>query len=290
MRKNKYFILISFIFIVFTQIGFVQANLLISPTRLTLNDRQRSEELILINSGDETRSYRLVWEEKALDANGNLKVLSKEESKNHSIASPMIRLSPKQVTLKPGGRQIIKISARRPKDLKEGEYRSYLKLVALPSKQKKKDVADMSVKIRVVLSYSLPVVIRKGSLKDPELSITDVSLQYKKVKQATYIEKEKLKAIVGVQFERSGLYYSNGNLIVRWQGAGELEERIVSRVHDVVMYPESLQHKSVLTWDDMTKANGTLRVTFEGIKKHRGEILAEKVITITPDSFKEIVL
>lgn len=290
MLKKSYLLMSSCVFLLLMQVGHVQASLLIAPTRVTINDRQRSDELILVNKGSKTQTYRLLWEEKALDQNGNLKKLSKEESKNYPIASPMIRYSPKQVTLKPGARQVVKISVRRPKNLKDGEYRSYLVLSALPVRRKNTDaqLSDMAMSVKLKLSYSLPVVIRKGVMLQPEVSIADVSLHYKGVKTDSYVEKQKIDVDVLVQLARSGLYYSNGNLIVRWQGEKEQEEKIVDRIHDVILYPDAAQQKSVLKWDNAIKEAGTLRVTLEGIKSERGKILAEKVIAVTPAMFKKI--
>lgn len=277
-------------FLLLMQISYVQASLLIAPTRVTINDRQRSDELILVNNGDKTRTFRLRWEEKILDQNGNFKILSKKESKNYAIASPMIRYSPKQVTLKPGARQVVKMSVRRPKDLKDGEYRSYLVLSALPDRHKKTnaDTSALGMTLQLQLSYSLPVVIRKGVMQQPEVNIADVSLHYKEVKTGSYVEKQKIDVDVLVQLERSGLYYSNGNLLVRWKGEKEQQEKIVDRIHDVILYPDTAQQKAVLKWNNVIKEAGTLRITLEGRKSERGKILAEKIIAVTPAMFKKI--
>lgn len=40
------------------------AGLLISPLRIAFEDRERADTLVLINSGTDTRTYRLEWQQK----------------------------------------------------------------------------------------------------------------------------------------------------------------------------------------------------------------------------------
>lgn len=289
MVKKINLLIHSVVFILLLQTAYVQANLLISPTKVIFKDRQRSEKLTLINTGDTTRTYRLKWREMKSLATGQYEELTAEEIKDFPTASSMIRFSPKQVTLKAGGRQTIKLAVRRPKNLTEGESRSHLVLTALPPKREAEgDDNELSMNLSVLISYSLPVIVRKGAATEPELSIDSIKLAYQTLKNDSYVEKSKASANIEVKISRSGSYSSNGNIIAYWKGASDKEEEIVTRIHDLTIYSEVEQAKINLTWPNAYITNGQLRVVYEGRGKFTGEIFAEKIIQVTPSSFQKI--
>lgn len=288
MKKFLHLLVRSIILISLWQVQTVQANLLIAPTRITFEDRQRSEQLILINSSEETRTYRISWVEKKSLATGGFEKLNEKEIQNSPTSSQMIRYSPRQVTLKAGEKQVIKIAVRRPKGLQDGEYRSYLKLTALPPKKKKSKNGDFSMMLNARINYSLPVIVRQGAISPPKLSIGGVKLAYSTREVESYIEKQKQDAVINVTINRSGLYSAVGNLIVYWQGIGDKEEKIVARIHKTPIYPELEQAKIRLKWPDASITAGQLRISYQGIGSFSGDILAEKIIDVTPSMFKKI--
>lgn len=259
--------------------GYLQAGLLVSPTSLTLNDRERSTSLVLINTGDKTTTYRLGWQEKSALETGGYHNLTDEEAKSFPTASGMIRFSPKQVTLKPDERQIIRIAVRRPKGLEDGEYRSHLLLKALPPKIPESDnVNGINIKLNVVMSYSLPVIVRQGEI---EASVTLNSLALEKQTKFP-------RAIITAQLNHSGRNSVTGNMVAYWLPYQGAPEQIVARVNGYTIYPELKQHKITLTWPDYTPSQGRLRFAFEGVKEFNGVLLAETSIPVTLDSIKTV--
>ncbi|NRB23575.1 molecular chaperone [Shewanella sp.] len=259
--------------------GYLQASLLISPTQVTLNDRERSTSLVLINTGQETRTYRLSWQQKSVLENGSYHNLTEEEAKTFPTASGMIRFSPKQVTLKPDERQTIRLAVRRPKGLADGEYRSHLLLKALPPKSpESSNVNGIRIKLNVVMSYSLPIIVRQGEI-DASVALTSVTL----AKEKTFP-----RATITALLNHSGRNSVTGNIIAYWQPSQDAPEQIVARVHGYTVYPELTQHKIQLTWPDYTPARGNLRLAFEGVKEFNGVLLAEKSILVTLDSIKTV--
>jgi len=269
---------------------YVQANLLIAPTKIAFEDRQRSTEIILINNGDETRSYRMGWREMSASTDSGYQILNAQQIKEFPIASSMIRFSPKQVTLKPGDRQIIKMALRRPKGLQDGEYRSHLLLTALPPKQAKNSEKTRAptIALQALISYSLPVVVRQGAMQQPELSIGAIDLTYRELKKDSYVEKQETLSKIRVEMNRTGLFSANGNLIAYWQAKGDKEEKIVAQGHDLTIYAELNKKYLSLTWRNAPMINGQLRLAYEGRKKLSDTILAEKTIEVTASSFKKI--
>ena len=84
-------LLCGLFFVLFSQ--YATANLLISPTRVSFDERQRSAKVTVINSSDEYRTYRVVWNKKLALPAGGYQTLS--ELSRNSIKS-FLPLPPKQ--------------------------------------------------------------------------------------------------------------------------------------------------------------------------------------------------
>ena len=145
------------------------ANLLISPTRVTFDERQRSAKVTVINNSDEQRTYRVVWSEKQALPGGGYSNLAQV---TENSLSPMTRLSPKQVTLAAGEKQTVKIAIRKPKGLQQGEYRSHLLFQALPNGNKDQ---KSGIQINMIMSFSIPVVYREQP-EQPNVTITQAKI------------------------------------------------------------------------------------------------------------------
>ncbi|MGS0692610.1 fimbrial biogenesis chaperone [Shewanella sp. 30m-9] len=257
-------------------INSAQASLLVSPIRVAFEGRERAHEIVLINSSSEIKTYRLQWQEKLAVSNGGYKELTAEEAIGYPSASKMLRFSPRQVTLKPNERQIVRLGLRRPKDLADGEYRSHLKLEALPPKRAKKSDGEMSINLDVLLSYSLPVIVRQGKA-NPKVEITAKELRF---------DQHSGKTVLNVNLTRTGEYSTAGNLVAYWldeQGT----EQVVARLNNVNIYPEVNQATKSMAWiaKDFTPSNGQLRIVYEGQQEFNGQVFAEKEFAVTAEAF-----
>src|SRR5579872_3945476 len=96
-------------------------DLLVAPTRLVLDGR-RGAEIILNNIGDEPATYRVSVEFRRMNENGDLvDVMTPSEADKK--AEDMIVYAPRKVMLAPHEPQAIRIAARPPQGLPDGEYR-----------------------------------------------------------------------------------------------------------------------------------------------------------------------
>ena len=86
-----------------------QAPLFISPQRVELQDKRRSEVLTVTNRTGKTASYDLAMEDYTMSPEGATMLV---ESMEYS-ARRMIRYSPRRFTLEPGQTQTIRVLARR---------------------------------------------------------------------------------------------------------------------------------------------------------------------------------
>ena len=163
------------------------AGLLINPKRIVLEERERAAALDLLNDGTEKARYQIYFEQKVMLPNGSIVDLE-ELDPDASYAKDMIRYSPRRVDIEAGGRQAIRIAARRPKDLPEGEYVSHLVFKEIPIQQEvsdKEEDEDLSVTLKPKLKIAIPIIVRKGALSS-EAGVKDVSFDGEEGKHGAF--------------------------------------------------------------------------------------------------------
>ncbi|MBB1380189.1 molecular chaperone [Pseudoalteromonas sp. SR43-2] len=268
---KRHFVIVILLLQIFFSFS-TYANLLISPTRIEFDDRQRVAKIILINSSDDYKTYRLEWQEKQAKQSGGYKTL-KAVAENPKSLSNMIRMSPSQVRLAPGERQIVKLALRKPKDLAINEYRSHLLFKALPSDSKVKESEGVGVNVNFILSYSIPVILRQGKLASPNVHIEELKLAKTKSGKVDSIE---------FTMARNGKYSSFGKLEAYFKAKSDEKEKKVSILNDFSIYPE-LNTKSLsmsLLEPDMLTPPGTLRVIYKGLNKYSKHTFFNEVFSI----------
>src|SRR5690242_4676773 len=105
-------------------------DLLVAPTRVVLDGR-RGTEIILNNIGDEPATYRISVEFRRMTPEGQLVDVAQPNAEEKAAAD-MIVYAPRRVTLAPHEPQSIRIAARPPQGLPDGEYRVHLLFRAIP--------------------------------------------------------------------------------------------------------------------------------------------------------------
>ncbi|MBU1619225.1 MAG: fimbria/pilus periplasmic chaperone [Gammaproteobacteria bacterium] len=253
------------------------ASLMLSPLRVVFNDQDRSQEISLINSSNEEMVYRIEWVEQQAAEGGGYKILDKNNLPDYyKAASTFIRFSPRQVRLKPGERQTVKLSARKPANLAKGEYRSHLLLKAIP----KPPEQAAGLVMRAIVSYTLPIMIRHGE-PSFDVSVTSASLA---------LDKTGTNGALTVMLNKKGDYSSIGNLVAYWKPTGSAKEIQIARLNDLSIYREVTQAKPTLQWLGTTpiaKTNGALRIEYTGVKEYRNKkVLAEQIFQISSGDIK----
>jgi fimbrial chaperone protein len=273
-NKIRITVLKSFLFLLLVASNSLHASMLISPTRAAINDRERSAEIILINNGDKTKTYRLGWKQQRALPEGGYEELDELQSKNFATASNMLRFSPRQVTLKPNERQIVKLGVRRPKDLPDGEYRSHLLFMALPTEDKVEQSSGAAgVQLKLLLNYSIPVFVRKGKL-NYDVVINEAHIDRKEKADGTQYK-------IVVAFERSGIHGTYGSIQAYWTPNNSKEEIKVGTLNGVNLFAELKTITREVTWQPTTPpTSGKLRIAYEGGQEFSGKVLAEKVIEL----------
>jgi P pilus assembly chaperone PapD len=155
--------------------GFVAApakagigDLLVAPTRIVLDGR-KSTEIVLNNIGDAPATYRISVELRRMTADGDLVDVTNPTDRDKS-AEDMIVYAPRRVTLAPHQPQSIRIAARAPQGLPDGEYRVHLLFRAIPPAQPvaPKDgepVKGLHLQLIPIYGVTIPVIVRLGNLQ-----------------------------------------------------------------------------------------------------------------------------
>jgi hypothetical protein len=156
-------------------------DLLVAPTRLVLDGR-KGAEVILNNIGDEPATYRISIEFLRMDEKGGLTEVA-TPSDTDKKAEDMIVYAPRKVTLAPHDPQAIRIAARAPQGMPDGEYRVHMLFRAIPPATPVTQAADTQVKgvqfkLTPIYGVTIPVIVRLGNL-DATAGIADVHLDRK---------------------------------------------------------------------------------------------------------------
>lgn len=254
------------------------ANLLINPTRVVFNPTDRTTDVTLINISQTTNTYRIEWVEKKAKSTGGYEDLTPAAAtaSNFPIASSMIRYSPRQVTLKAGERQTIKMAIRRPQGLASGEYRSHLVFKALPpmgplAPEKATEEEATSMKVNILLTFAIPVVVKQGAITY-QIALEDAVIAYNATNKT---------GSVTVNMSRTGDNSVIGNIDAYWTPNGGKEE-VIAKTGDFNFWPETNQTKVKLTWvgTSFAKTDGKLRIVYEGTKDFKGKVFFDQTISI----------
>ena len=159
-------------------------DLLVAPTRIVLEGRQRTAEVTLVNTGSARATYRISFVNLRMNELGGTSEIEASGARpGEQFADQLVRYSPRQVTLEPQVAQTVRMQLRLPADLPPGEYRSHLLFRAIPPVEAAKGPAEgdseFSVQLTAIYGISIPVIVRHGetsataTLSDLELVASD---------------------------------------------------------------------------------------------------------------------
>ena len=156
-------------------------DLLVAPTRIVLDGR-KGAEVILNNIGDEPATYRISVEFRRMTEKGDLVDVTTPTDADKK-AEDMIVYAPRKVTLAPHEPQAIRIAARPPQGLPDGEYRVHMLFRAIPPATPVVQPAGeppkgVQFKLTPIYGVTIPVIVRLGNLQ-ATAGIANVQLERK---------------------------------------------------------------------------------------------------------------
>lgn len=143
-------------------------DLLVAPTRVLL-EGGRGTEVILNNIGHETATYRVSLQLMRMTPGGDLEeVVAGTETDKEKATQELISYAPHRVTLAPNQPQVVRVGARFPEGLPDGEYRAHLLFRGVPEAIAATTVhprSGLSVALTPIYGVTIPVIVRKGALR-----------------------------------------------------------------------------------------------------------------------------
>lgn len=216
------------------------------PKRVVIDRRQRIASVGLYNKALAPGDYEISIIDMVMTPAGQVFPIDNlppgVSADRLNAASTMLRWSPRRVGLQVNEAQTIRIMARPPTDLPDGEYRSHFMVVSVPS-----DVDDglsiddvagtggsgndgIGVVIRPRFGISIPVIVRVGE------TTLNVGLQIEGL-----VDVEGGKALA-LNVTRSGTRSAFGDISVTAPGIGAP----VAEVRGVGVYPEVDERRVVI--------------------------------------------
>lgn len=189
------------------------AILYVSPNRVTFSSDENIEVLNVSNQSEEERRYDLTVVEQVMTTEGLTQRLDQFEFS----AKRMLRFVPKRFSLKPGERQTVRVMAKRPSDLSDGDYHSHLLFREIPveAKSKAEIEAERSgngkaqFDIRAVYGVAVPIIVQSGTIQS---NLT--------IEGASYIPaSDGAPAHLAVRLNRSGNAEASGRLVATYKPA-----------------------------------------------------------------------
>ena len=254
-------------------------DLLVAPTRLVLDGR-KGAEVILNNIGDEPATYRVSIEFRRMTEKGELVDVTTPTDADKK-AEDMIVYAPRKVVLAPHEPQAIRIAARPPQGLPDGEYRVHLLFRAIPpatpvAQPTGEAPKGVQFKLTPVYGVTIPVIVRLGNL-EATAGIADVRLESKAEQSlngpillrtrgidpstGTVLPAEKMSDVaVGLDLMRSGSRSTYGEVRVLKAGVKEP----IGDMRGVAVYTEiGKRHVSVpIPEKYRAQANGPVTVEY----------------------------
>jgi P pilus assembly chaperone PapD len=229
-------------------------DLLVAPTRIVLDGR-KGAEVILNNIGDEPATYRVSIEFRRMTEDGGLVDVTAPTAEDEKAAD-MIVYAPRKVVLAPHQPQAIRIAARPPQGLPDGEYRIHLLFRAIPPANPVVAAAatepskGLRFQLTPVYGVTIPVIVRLGNLQ-ATAGIANV-----------HLEQKAGKSFVSLDLSRSGERSTFGE--VRVLKAGIRAPIAIQKA--VAVYTEVGTRHLAVPLDDAHKADAAGPVTVQYVE------------------------
>ena len=232
-----------------TSAGAGVGDLLVAPTRLVLDGR-KGAEIILNNIGDEPATYRVSVEFRRMTPKGDLVEVA-TPSATDKATEDMIIYAPRKVTLAPHEPQAIRVVARAPQGLPDGEYRVHMLFRAIPPanpvvQPTGEQPKGVQFQLTPVYGVTIPVIIRLGNL-EASAGIANVQLE---------------RSAVGLDLTRTGTRSTYGE--VRVLKAGVKDPVAIQK--GVAVYTEIGTRHVSIPLADAYKSGVTGPVTVEYVE------------------------
>lgn len=253
------------------------AELMLHPTRIVFDRNDRAAQVELINNSKDAATYRITLVNRRMTDDGKFEPVAGALA-GELFAEPMLRYSPRQVTLQPGTAQTVRLMLRKPAVLADGEYRSHLHFEKLPaaaggtSIESQGKPGDIGVMLNALVGASMPVIVRHGATS-AQVSLSQLALLK---------GEDGRPPMVALQFDRSGNSSVYGDLQVSFTPQGGAPQ-VLATAGGIAVYAPNAARRASLPLQlpqGMTLARGTLNVVYRHRADAGGAILAQAALPV----------
>jgi hypothetical protein len=278
-RSNQFFLMCSVVVlfsILSSTMVKAQGNLLITPRRVIFEDKKRTQDLNLANTGVDTAKYNVSVIQYRMKEDGSVEEITTPDD-GQNFADKFLRFFPRTVTLAPNEAQVVKMQVIKTNELKPGEYRSHVYFRAVPNESAlgadtvKTDSTAIGVRLVPIFGISIPVIIRLGE-STMKVGLSDLNLEL--VNDTT----KRLKIV----FTRTGNMSVYGDLLIEHISPSS-KTTPVGTVRGIAVYTPNAIRKFQMDLDNTAKVDyhsGSLKVTFSTQSDTKPEKLAEAMLQL----------
>lgn len=259
--KNRLFpLLLFFVVIMVVPNALAQGDLMVMPKRLVFDGSQRSQEINLANTGQDTAVYAISFINYKMLDNGNFEQVEVAEE-GQKFATDFLRYFPRRVTLAPNEAQTIRVQLTRTGNLGQGEYRSHIYFRAVEKQTALGNVDEnpsdgIAIQIKTIFGISIPVIIQNGE------RISKVSLS------EFHLDLNENITQLSIKINRTGNMSVYGNLLVEHiSSIGEKKE--IGYIKGISVYtPNSFRNFSMKlnNAEGIDLNEGKLKITYTSDK------------------------
>lgn len=264
MRNLKFFMLLFTVFFYIHDVA--RADILITPTRVVFEGRDRFAHVVLANTSDSAQMYEInLVHMKMSEGSGTYQLL--DEGFEAFDLSKYLVFAPKRVTLAAQSKQKVRLSLRRPDNVPDGDFHVHLKFRSIPVPVLEKSLTEgqASAQVSISISYTIPVVFRSGDVQE--------SAVIGQIDMFRDVGTGKLNVSVPVTRGHDSKYGVLGYLLVYHSVNGK--EELVGEISNAHLFPEiDLRRFIVPLRKDIT--GGELRVVLRHYDASRDIVYADR--------------
>lgn len=152
------------------------ADMLITPTMVVFDGRDRFASVTIVNTGNEVKAYEFGWEFFDMKEEDGTYLLQDKSVTDFDLSEHIV-FAPRRVNLLPGAKQKIRMALRRPAEIPDGDYHVHFKFSSIPAELAAGEVLNgkAAMGVSIAVSYAIPVVLRAGDVQ-VKADIGEISL------------------------------------------------------------------------------------------------------------------
>ena len=256
--------------------GGSHAQLLLSPTRVVFEGTSRSTQIDVVNTTNQAATYRLTLVNRRMNQFGEFSAIEAPLPDERFVDS-MVRFSPRQLTVEPGGSRVIRMSLRKPQGLAPGEYRSHLLIERVMDATLASSIetavgnapADgLEIRLTPLIGALIPVIVREGAT---EVSVSIANMRFEAAAGES-------PALMSVSLQREGNRSVYGDLVVSYLDPGNGPPLQIARVNGLAVYVPNAQRVirvALAPPEGIDLRSGRLRAVFQLRPEEGSTVLAD---------------